>query len=115
MGLAILCRQQRSSVTLGQLPTLQELENLRGQAQETHQVRHNGKFWNGLDRQLPAYMASDEVEKGWFLALRYRDGKKWNARANELPGRVREAAAAHGRTLKSTLIDARPRESASKL
>ena len=26
--------------------------------------------WNGLDLQLPAYLSSDEVEKGWFLAVR---------------------------------------------
>jgi hypothetical protein len=76
---------------------------------------HNGKFWNGLDRQLPAYMSSDEVDKGWFLAMRYRDGKKWDARANELPRRVRSAAAAHERDLRSVLVDARPQKSASKL
>ena len=76
---------------------------------------HNGKFWNGLDRQLPAYMASDEVEKGWFLALRYRTGKQWDKRETELPSRVHAAAAAHNRDLRAALIDARPRESASKL
>lgn len=76
---------------------------------------HNGKFWNGLDLQLPAYMSSDEVNKGWFLALRYRDGKKWDDRADDIPRRVRVAAAAHGRDLRSALVDARPQKSASKL
>jgi hypothetical protein len=76
---------------------------------------HNGKFWNGLDRQLPTYMASDEVEKGWFLAIRYRSGRKWDQRQRELPGRVRAAAEAHGRDLRAALVDARPRESASRL
>ena len=76
---------------------------------------HNGKFWNGLDRQLPTYMESDEVEKGWFLAVRYRDGRKWDQRERELPGRVRAASEAHGRDLRSALVDARPRESASRL
>lgn len=76
---------------------------------------HNGKFWNGLDRQLPTYMASDEVEKGWFLAVRYRGGKKWDARERELPGRVRVAASKHSRDLRGVLVDARPQRSASKL
>jgi len=76
---------------------------------------HNGKFWNGLDRQLPTYMASDEVEKGWFLAVRYRDGTKWDKRERELPGRVRAAAEHHGGDLRATLVDARRRESASRL
>jgi len=76
---------------------------------------HNGKFWNGLDRQLPTYMASDEVEKGWFLAIRYRDGKQWDQRERQLRPRVEAAAKAHKRTLHGALIDGRPRRSASKL
>jgi hypothetical protein len=76
---------------------------------------HNGKFWNGLDRQLPAYMSSDEVQKGWFLAIRYRDGKTWDNRADALPARVRVAAQAHSRDLRYALVDARKRDSASKL
>lgn len=76
---------------------------------------HNGKFWNGLDLQLPAYMSSDEVDMGWFLAIRYRDGKKWDDRANAIPGGVRAAAKAHGRDLRGALVDARPKKSASKL
>lgn len=76
---------------------------------------HNGKFWNGLDKQLPKYMESDEVENGWFLAIRYREGKKWDDRARELPKRVKAASKKHGRTLKSALVDARPKKPASKL
>ena len=76
---------------------------------------HNGKFWNGLDRQLPAYMSSDEVEKGWFLAVRYRDGKQWDTRERELPGRVQLAGETHECDLRSALVDARPPKSASTL
>ena len=76
---------------------------------------HSGKFWNGLDAQLPTYMSSDEVRKGWFLAIRYRDGKKWDDRANALPVRVRAAAQTHQRDLRWALVDARPKKSASKL
>jgi hypothetical protein len=76
---------------------------------------HNGKFWNGLDRQLPTYMASDEVGKGWFVAIRYRDGKRWDQRERELLSRVTAAAKAHGRILKGAVIDGRPQRSASRL
>jgi hypothetical protein len=76
---------------------------------------HNGKFWNGLDRQLPSYMASDEVQKGWFVAVRYRDGRQWDQRATELPGRISAAAVHHDRDLRGALIDARRPVSASKL
>lgn len=76
---------------------------------------HNGKFWNGLDEQLPSYMASDEVQKGWFVAVRYRSGRQWDRRTVELPGRVREAGRRHGRDLRGALIDARRPLSASRL
>ncbi len=76
---------------------------------------HNGKFWNGLDQQLPSYLVSDEVQKGWFVAVRYRSGKKWDDRASELSVRVRKAAQLHKRDLKTVLVDARPKESASKI
>ncbi len=35
----------------------------------------NGKFWNGLDTQLPIYMKSDDCNEGWYVALRYRSTK----------------------------------------
>jgi hypothetical protein len=76
---------------------------------------NNGKFWNGLDRQLPTYLASDEVEKGWFVAVRYRSGKQWDKRETELPTRVKAAAELHGRDLRSAIVDGRPQASASKL
>lgn len=76
---------------------------------------HNGKFWNGLDRQLPTYMSSDEVQKGWFLAVRYRDGKRWDTDASRLPTRVKQAAKKHQMDLRGVLVDARPQRSASKL
>lgn len=75
---------------------------------------HNGKFWNGLDSQLPSYLASDEVDLGWFLAIRYRSGMNWDAREAQLPGRVQAAGQRHGRTLRSAMIDARPQPSASR-
>src|ERR1039458_7869634 len=75
---------------------------------------HNGKFWNGIEAQLPSYMASDEVGYGIFVAIRYRDGKAAQARARELPGRVKAVAEDKHLNLSYSIIDARPKESASK-
>jgi hypothetical protein len=76
---------------------------------------HNGKFWNGLEKQLPSYMKSDEVNCGWFLAVRYKDNPQANDRIKQLPGRVSALAKAKQLDLKCVLVDARPKESASKL
>jgi len=76
---------------------------------------HNGKFWNGLELQLPAYMKSDNVADGWFLALRYRDGRAADKREKELPHRVKAVAESESLKLKFSLADARRPFSASKL
>jgi hypothetical protein len=76
---------------------------------------HNGEFWNGLDQQLPSYLRSDDCRNGWFMAVRYREDGVSAARVKELPGRVAACASATGKTIRHTAIDARPKESASKL
>lgn len=89
-----------------------------GYSQRAHleaKKTNNGKFWNGLDRQLPSYMESDSVQLGWFLAIRYRTGKQWDKRDLELPARVALAARTHGRDLRLALVDARKPISASKI
>jgi hypothetical protein len=75
---------------------------------------HNGKFWNGLDRQLPSYLKSDDCPEGWFLAIRFRDTKASDRRMRELPHRVQLAATATGKDLRYMSIDGRPKVSASK-
>ncbi len=76
---------------------------------------HNGKFWNGLERQLPAYMRSDQVENGWFLVIRYRDGKKWDKRLQSIPARLARVNQDKHLNLSYLTIDARRQLSASKL
>jgi hypothetical protein len=76
---------------------------------------HNGKFWNGLEEQLPSYMKSDEVRDGWFLAVRYRDGEAADKRVNEIAPRVASIGKQRDLNLRYAVIDARPKESASKL
>lgn len=76
---------------------------------------HNGKFWNGLEMQLPSYMKSDGVTDGWFLAIRYRDGRAAEKRARELPKRVRATATTESLNLRFQIVDARRPLSASNL
>jgi hypothetical protein len=76
---------------------------------------HNGKFWNGLEEQLPSYMKSDQVTDGWFLAIRYRDNDAAKARLQALPKRVDLLAKATGLNVRFGIVDARRPLSASKL
>jgi hypothetical protein len=75
---------------------------------------NNGKFWNGLDRQLPVYLQSDDCDEGWYLAIRYRSTKASAKRMRELPVRVNRAATATGKDLRYLAVDGRPQLSASK-
>ena len=103
-------------VELGRGPVDFKFSN--GYTQRAHleiKKLHNGKFWNGLESQLPSYMRSDGVKDGWFLAIRYREGRAATKRASELPRRVQATAKAEGLNLRFNLIDARRPLSASKL
>jgi hypothetical protein len=75
----------------------------------------NGKFWNGLEAQLPSYLVSDDAPEGWFVAIRYRSGKAADARLMQLPKRTKEISAEVGRTIRFIAIDARRPVSASKI
>jgi hypothetical protein len=76
---------------------------------------HNGRFWDGIEEQLPIYMRADEVSDGWFLALQYRKTRSNNERARDLPLRVRNVASGNGLNLRFGLIDASRPPSASKV
>jgi hypothetical protein len=75
----------------------------------------NGKFWQGIEAQLPSYLMSDECEEGWYVALRFRSNKPSDIRLRTLPGVVRKVAADTGKTLHFAVVDARVKESASNI
>ena len=33
----------------------------------------NGKFWNGLERQLPTYMTAEAIDVGYFIAIAFTE------------------------------------------
>jgi hypothetical protein len=105
-----------SEVNLGRGPV--DFKFSTGYARRLHfEVKklHNGKFWNGLEAQLPSYMKSDEVSDGWFLAIQYNERKISVDRARELPERVRATGHRNQIRLYFSLVDARPKQSASNL
>ena len=75
---------------------------------------HNGRFWNGLERQLPSYLTSDGSIEGWFVSVRYRDKGSADSKLKELPGRV-DKLNTDTRRIRFISIDARRKDSASKL
>ena len=80
----------------------------------TSKVGH-GKFWNGLEAQLPSYLTSDQSIEGWYVALRYRNNPASEARMLELPRRVRAAATSSNKILHYAALNVRPKESASNI
>ncbi|MFD9550572.1 hypothetical protein ACFWBG_24520 [Nocardia salmonicida] len=76
---------------------------------------HNGKFWNGVKDQLPSYLVSDDCIAGWYLAIQYRTSKSGDERIAELPRIAREVANSSGKQIRYSIIDARPKISASNI
>ncbi|MEL6556478.1 MAG: hypothetical protein AAFQ63_23950, partial [Cyanobacteria bacterium J06621_11] len=77
---------------------------------------HNGKYWHGLEEQLPSYLRSDKVSKGWFLAIKYRDNGSSVDRIVKLPQRVDELQTRlSGVQLRPFVVNALPKLSASNI
>ncbi len=75
----------------------------------------NGRFWNGLHKQLPSYLESDSSGYGWFIAVQFNDTKTSCDRVQQLPNEVKGMTANLGKNIRFTVIDARPPKSASKI
>jgi hypothetical protein len=78
-------------------------------------LTNNTRFWHGLTRQLPQYMRSEEIHVGWFLPVSFRNLDF----SEERVSMVREAAKATsdrlGIEIRTRMVDARPKPSASML
>lgn len=81
------------------------------------EVKHvaNGKFWNGLELQLPAYLESEGVKDGWLVAIWSENTTAQMRRIAELPARVDAINASHSLRVRIAVVDARRKPSASKL
>lgn len=76
---------------------------------------HNGKFWQGLEFQLPSYLLSDHAAEGWFVAMRFRNNSASEKRMKELPDMVKHVAIETAKTIRYIATDARRPASASKI
>lgn len=76
---------------------------------------HRGQFWNGLNDQLPSYLASDQTTEGWFVAVQYRKATSSYDRLRALPGVVKGAATRTGKDLHFIAIDGTRPQSASNI
>lgn len=77
---------------------------------------HNGKFWNGLEAQLVSYCASDDhCQDAWFIAIQYRTDGISETRIRDLPSRAVSLQKKTLLNIKHAIVDARSKESASKL
>jgi hypothetical protein len=77
---------------------------------------NNGKFWNGLEYQLTSYLTSEGgCSAGWLLVVNLVGTKTENDRAAKLPQQTKAIAATTGFDLRSMVVDARPKRSASTI
>lgn len=67
---------------------------------------HNGSFWNRIDSHLDRYATDDRCDGVWLVAVRLRDGQKWDRRQQEIREKVRAAKNLPGK-VKLIIIDAR--------
>jgi hypothetical protein len=75
----------------------------------------SGKFWRGLENQLPSYMSSDKCRDGWLLAVQFGRSRGDVKRSAEIATEVARVAKKLSVSLRHGVVDATPKPSASKL
>jgi hypothetical protein len=74
----------------------------------------SGKFWQGLETQLPTYLTADDCDFGWYVAIRYRTGGISKTRGARLPMIIAKPQNESGKVVRFEMIDATAKPSASK-
>jgi hypothetical protein len=77
-------------------------------------LMRNSKFWDGLLAQTPQYAKSEEVDCAYFVAVGFTDTELSEARRKSVEDAT-EVVRERGLKLRSIIVDARRKESASKL
>ncbi|QBI21295.1 hypothetical protein ER308_18100 [Egibacter rhizosphaerae] len=75
----------------------------------------NGKFWNGLNAQLPKYLEDDRCVDGWLLAVRFQGRGVSVQRVKNIPEAVDSVSQRLGMNIRYSLVDARRSPSASNM
>ncbi|KOT58979.1 hypothetical protein ADK43_17655 [Streptomyces rimosus subsp. rimosus] len=75
----------------------------------------NSKFWDGVLAQQPQYQVSEEVDRGFFVAVGYTDAHCHPDLKLKIDEAAQIASQHTGKKITGMLIDARQKTSASKL
>lgn len=75
----------------------------------------NGRFWSGIEAQLPSYLKSDQRKSGWVAAVRFSDTLPMRERWRKIPERATVMHDGEPFEVRIVKIDALPKDSASKL
>lgn len=76
---------------------------------------NNTKFWHGLNIQTPQYMDSEEVDYGIFVVIMQRNADFRDKRETDIIQVAKEVSQRTGKTIDTLIVDARKKESASKI
>jgi hypothetical protein len=76
-------------------------------------LANNSKFWDGLTAQLPKYLESEQTKEGIYLVVAYRYNDL--QRAKRISKLVSQINTDKNLNIKTAVIDARPKSSASQL
>ncbi|MFE9318928.1 hypothetical protein ACFYNV_28185 [Streptomyces albidoflavus] len=75
----------------------------------------NSKFWDGILAQQPQYQVSEEVTRGFFVAIGYTDAQCHPDIAKKIERAADLVSETAGKKITGLLVDARPKDSASRL
>ncbi|MEU5243429.1 hypothetical protein AB0G81_04815 [Streptomyces asoensis] len=75
----------------------------------------NTRFWDGILAQQPQYQVSEEVSLGFFVAIGYRDTECNPEIKHKIDKAATLVSQQTGKKIKGILVDARPKQSASKV
>ncbi|PPA59779.1 hypothetical protein BAW75_15215 [Micromonospora chalcea] len=75
----------------------------------------NSKFWDGILAQTPQYAISEEVQVAFFVAIAYTDDEMAESHINKIHKAARIASDRHNIDVRPVVIDARKKDSASKI
>lgn len=78
-------------------------------------LTNNSSYWNGLQEQLVQYLKSEETNLGYFVSVGFTDADFTKERMNRVVTVAARVSTEVGRDVRAMFIDARKKQSASKL
>ena len=76
---------------------------------------NNSHFWDGILAQTPEYAIGSDVDVAYFVAIAYTDDEMAESLTNKVHRAAKIATERHGIQVRAVIIDARQKESGSKI